>query len=31
VGEPPPHWLNAIALPSRRAVPSTGRRRERIW
>jgi hypothetical protein len=26
VGEPPPQWLNAAAHPSRRAIPSAGRR-----
>ena len=32
VGElPPPHCVNAIALPSRRAIPNTGRRRKGIY
>jgi hypothetical protein len=30
VGEPPPHWLNTAALPSRRAIPSAGRKRADI-
>src|SRR5262245_24303315 len=30
VGEPPPHWLKAIALPSRSAKPNAGLRRGTI-
>src|SRR3954447_7186377 len=31
VGEPPPHWLIAIALANKRAIPSSGRRRKGIY